>query len=262
MISQTVDIVWTDPDIHSDRVEWGKRHSASSDIDLIVHFGQPSKSDIALDYITGIGNVALAISPFVKTVDALDPDVNILEKAKISADERGINNINFIAADADSIPAKDRTYDLIIARMALRHEFNPSKCLKEIMRVLKPDGRLIIVDFLKPLRPDLAGFFENLHRQWDRSHVRGYDLGEWEAVLDREGFDINRIEIFYHEYDFDSWVKETGKSAEVRRMMALMFHKSNPRVKRHFRIKEVNNQPVSFVLWMVLIVANPRVKSG
>jgi ubiquinone/menaquinone biosynthesis C-methylase UbiE len=255
---ETANIVWTDPAVRSDRCKFSRHHGADSDIDRLIELAQVSEKDRVLDLVTGLGFVAMAFAPTAGAVDAVDPDEEVLAEAKKTAETSGLKNINFLAGDPTSIPAKDDTYNVVAARGALHHTSEAAKSLKEIHRVLKPDGRLLLIDSLRPLQPDLANFIENLEKRRDRSHLRSYDLEEWESLLDHEGFDINLMEIFPREYNFDVWTRLSDNNQDVVRMLAMMLHGASPRAKRHFRILEEAKTPVSFVTWMILIRACPR----
>jgi SAM-dependent methyltransferase len=258
MKEELTNLVWTDPDVRTARCEIGRDHSTDWDIDRLVEVAAPLSKDAVLDLITSVGSVALAIAPHVDSVDALDPDEHVLDQARMAATAFGLNNINFIVSEPCHIPSKTAQYTLITARMALRHTAEPLTCLKEIHRVLKPGGRVILIDSLRPLQPELATFFENLQRQRDRSYLRSYNLEELETFLDREGFDVDLIEIFPREYDFAKWANRPVADPDKVRMLEMMFQGASSRAKRHFRIVEDHDRPVSFAIWMILIRAFHR----
>ena len=255
MTTGAANLIWTDPLVRTDRFEFGRDHSKDSDLARLVDLAKPNKKEKALDLVTGLGYTAIAIAPHVAEVDAIDPDGELLEQAKKFAKEAGIRNINFIEGDPYAIPAKERHYNLVIARMAFRHINEPAKCLREIRRVLKPTGRLILIDILKPFQPDLASFLGDVQKQRDRSHVQSLNLEEWENLLDREEFDINLIEIFPREYDFETWAGKETRSSEEVRMLGLLLHGASPRAKRYFRITEKEGKPRSFAVWVIVIRA-------
>jgi len=70
-------------------------------------------------------------------------------KKKVKSD-----NVEFLVGDAENLPFEDNKFDIIICKESIHHYPNPEKFFKESYRVLRPNGRLIIVDMnvFAPLR--------------------------------------------------------------------------------------------------------------
>lgn len=253
-----IEMAWSDGAVRGARINSINDYSVDADPLRLVEIAQPQNKELACDYITGLGHCARAFAPFVASVDAYDPDEEILREAKRISDEAGITNIKYIAADFFDLGGKSGRYDILTARMALRHTGNPAGALKELNRVLKPSGRLILEDLLAPQHADLADFQNNLMRTRDRSHIKSNTLAEWETMLDQFDFDIDQVEIFPTEHNFENWARRLGADTDSVRMLAMFLKSSSPRIKRHFRLIEVDDKPVSFVTWIVIIRAHPR----
>jgi ubiquinone/menaquinone biosynthesis C-methylase UbiE len=248
-------IDWTDPAIRAARLAIGYEFSLESDLARIVERAEPRSDETALDYVTGLGYVARAFAPHVKKVDAFDPDGEVLGEAKSLAANAGIGNIDFEVADPTQVPYGEKSFDIVTARLALRHACNAHDCLDEIARVLKLSGRLMIADSLAPQHAELAAFQREIMTQRDRSHVSSLSLAEWETLLENRGFSIDEVEIYPKEHDFEAWATRLGADSDSVRMLAMMLHNSTTRARRHFRIIEAEGKPVSFVTWMILIRA-------
>ncbi len=251
------EIIWTDPSVRSARLAIGREHSREADLERLIELAEPNKSERALDYVTGLGYVARAFASHVKDVDAFDPDKDVLKESSELAGQEGIDNIHFEVAEPMGIPYKNNTYDIVTARLALRHTRNPGGCLDEISRVLKKSGRLLIADSLAPPHTELVSFLGDLMRQRDSSHVGSCSLAEWETLLESRDFLIDQVEIYPKEHDFEEWAGELGADSDSVRMLAMMLQNASTRAKRHFRIFESAGKPVSFITWMILIRARP-----
>jgi ubiquinone/menaquinone biosynthesis C-methylase UbiE len=104
------------------------------------------KQDVVLDLGCGVGQTAIEISPKVKKVVALDSDSKSLGIAKESARKKGAANINFVLFDANqNLPFPDKYFSKIIASDILEHLNRRNNALKEIARLLKPNGFLFLV---------------------------------------------------------------------------------------------------------------------
>ncbi|WP_281202839.1 class I SAM-dependent methyltransferase [Cytobacillus kochii] len=106
-------------------------------------------SDVVLDIGAGAGYVALPIAERVDLVYALDLDEEILNYLQLTAEKRGITNIQPVIANFKDIPLADDKVDIAIASISL-HEVKPlSAVLEEIMRTLKSRGTFLCIDIEK-----------------------------------------------------------------------------------------------------------------
>lgn len=80
-------------------------------------------------------------------IAAIDYSPHMLEKAKARFAER---SIDFYEMDAQHMSFEDESFDWIVASLVLSVVPNPDKCLKEMARVLKPGGSILIFDKFRP----------------------------------------------------------------------------------------------------------------
>lgn len=104
-------------------------------------------------------------------VTAIDLSFDMLKKASL---KNSNSSIEFIQMDAQNLLFKDESFDTIIASLILSVVPNPEQCLKEMERVLKKDGRIIIFDKFAPQEKQLP-----LSKKLLRPVVRmlGTDIG-------------------------------------------------------------------------------------
>jgi len=81
---------------------------------------------------------------------------------------RGHDNFHFIITSSESIPLKDNYFDTIICTNSFHHYLHPEKAMSEIFRLLKPGGRIFILDpvtdnWLVKLINLILGLFESAH---------------------------------------------------------------------------------------------------
>jgi ubiquinone/menaquinone biosynthesis C-methylase UbiE len=79
-------------------------------------------------------------------VTALEIDSTLQEKAREMLSEVPESNLRFVQASIYDTGLPENTYDFAIARLIFLHLFNPVGAAKEILRVLKPGGKLVIID--------------------------------------------------------------------------------------------------------------------
>src|SRR5206468_7571522 len=94
----------------------------------------------------GTGQVAAALAPFVRRVIAIDGSVAMLRAARRRLHDR--TNVELRHGHLESIPINDGQLDAATLMLVVHHVPEPPRAIGEVARVLKPGGRLIMVDIL------------------------------------------------------------------------------------------------------------------
>ena len=112
-----------------------------------------------LDLAAGTGDLAIYFRKLYgdhNKITLADPNVEMLDCAKIRLEKKSIiKNIEFVATYAEKLPFKDNSFDNITIGFGLRNFADRPKALMGIKRVLRQNGRLIIIDFSKPVNPTI-----------------------------------------------------------------------------------------------------------
>lgn len=126
------------------------------------------------------------IFPNVKCVG-----IDIYDKA-IEYAKRTYPNIKFKVAFADKLPFKDNTFDVILFYETIEHVENPRECLKDIGRVLKKNGTLILTMDSGSLLFRLVWFvWENTKGKiWQGAHLHPFHHTELEQLIKNSNFKI------------------------------------------------------------------------
>jgi ArsR family transcriptional regulator len=94
----------------------------------------------------GTGQVSAALSPFVERVVAVDSSAAMLQAARKRL--HGLENIDLRRGELEALPIDEARLDAATLMLVLHHVPEPERALAEVARVLKPGGRLIVVDML------------------------------------------------------------------------------------------------------------------
>ncbi|MGV3774191.1 MAG: class I SAM-dependent methyltransferase [Verrucomicrobiales bacterium] len=132
----------------------------------VIELAQPTLKDRVLDVCCGTGDLALRFAPFAKEVigyDFSEPMLQVARKRSAalipSPPGRGKGegipssqnlNTTFIQGDALHLPFPGQAFDIVTIGYGLRNLADFNGGLNELWRVLKPGGRLLILDFGKP----------------------------------------------------------------------------------------------------------------
>lgn len=127
---------------------------------------------IVADIGAGTGYMTAGLAPLVKKVYVMDASVEMLEVARKNLAD--FDNLVFELADGLTLPLPDESLDVIFANMYLHHIPQPLEAIREMVRALRPGGRLVITDmerhtfeWLKEEMADVWLGFERAEiRQW------------------------------------------------------------------------------------------------
>ncbi len=123
----------------------------------------------------GTGFISLGLagqSPSI--VFAIDQSLNMLRELKKEITKQSFNNVYPIKSALDELVLFDDSLDAITINMALHHITNPNKSIKEMHRVLKKGGKIVISDVYKhngewakeEMHDEWLGFSENEIKEW------------------------------------------------------------------------------------------------
>ena len=124
------------------------------------------------DIGAGTGFMAAGLVELVHTVHLVDGSVAMLEEAKRNLSQ--VRNVEYHLADGLALPFKDGQLDVVFANMYLHHCVDPLASIQEMVRVLKPGGRLVITDmdshnnewFKSEMADEWLGFDRAVIRDW------------------------------------------------------------------------------------------------
>ena len=142
----------------------------------------------AIDVGCGAGHLSFALAPSLARVVALDPSPNMLATVKKAAAARGLAKIETCQASAESLPFADSSFNLACTRYSAHHWLRLESALQEMHRVLRPRGRLLVIDVLGHEEPLVDTHLQSMELLRDPSHVRNRSATEWRSLLEAAGF--------------------------------------------------------------------------
>jgi SAM-dependent methyltransferase len=124
--------------------------------DAILEFAHLRPGMRVLDLASGVGDPALSLASEVAPngrVIATDLGSGMMSLAEELARKRGLTNVEFREASAESLPFPDESYDVLTCRFGIMFFPDLPRALRECLRVLKPGGRVVFVAWGKKEQP-------------------------------------------------------------------------------------------------------------
>lgn len=114
--------------------------------EMLLNFLPPL---VVVDMGAGEGTVSQMLAQRAKQVIAVDNSEKMVAYGSRLAKEHGFKNLDFRLGDMEEPPVKDASVDVVLFSQALHHAQQPEVALAAANRILKPGGRVIILDLLK-----------------------------------------------------------------------------------------------------------------
>jgi ArsR family transcriptional regulator len=101
-----------------------------------------------VDFGCGTGALSTSIARWARRVIAVDQSREALAQAKERAAREGLKNITFLREDLHALSLKDGSKDLVVISQSLHHVADPEAVLGEASRILKPEGRVVLLELM------------------------------------------------------------------------------------------------------------------
>lgn len=191
-------------------------HAKGADLPRLVELAGLTGEELILDVATAVGHTAMALAPGARHVTGIDLTAEMLDEARTLAAKRGITNLTFAEGDAEKIPFPDDRFDVVTCRIAAHHFPEIRRFCQEAYRVLRPGGKLLVVDNVAPEDDGQDRFINRLDKLRDPSHFRAWRVSEWQEFLTDAGFSVSLDRLFTTTMEWGDWLERMNVPEPVR----------------------------------------------
>ena len=192
-----------------------------------------------LDLGCGAGHAIFAVAPHVADVVAYDLSPDMLDVVAGEASTRGLTTIRTRQGPVEQLPFSDNTFAMVVSRYSAHHWTDPVAALSEAARVLKPGGRLCMIDVVGPQGPHAAlidTHLQALELLRDVSHVRDYGRAEWHVMLGAAGFELLDERDWRLDIDMASWLTRMRTPPVLEAAVRHLFAQAPVEVARYYAV--------------------------
>ncbi|MGH9470348.1 MAG: class I SAM-dependent methyltransferase [Terriglobia bacterium] len=180
-------------------------------------FARPQPGEIALDVACGPGTLVLELARIVRFARGIDITHPMLLQAREFQRERNVTNTFFDQGEAERLPYPDHAFDLVTCQFSFHHMPKPEAALKEMLRVTRAEGRIMIADTLGPESDEKWDLHHRIECIRDASHAGSLRLTAFLRLFEDTGLDILRQGLKRRQRSFNQWMARAGLEASDNR---------------------------------------------
>jgi SAM-dependent methyltransferase len=169
----------------------------------------------------------MALAQRAADATGIDATAALLNIARSEANVLGLENIEFLEGTALSLPFERQSFDLVSCRAAFHHFEEPEKVLREMARVTRVGGELLIADILGNSDMDKARHHDALEKLCDPTHVSCLSAEAFRSMFAQEGLEISKEIKGKTTYDVPGWIEHGGPNPETAAEIARIFEDNN-----------------------------------
>jgi ubiquinone/menaquinone biosynthesis C-methylase UbiE len=191
-------------------------------LNRIVQMAGAGPTDTVLDIACGPGLLTCSFARVARHAVGVDITPAMLDQARKVQHEQALENVSWQRGDVLALPYPDQHFSVVATRFSFHHLQDPLAALKEMKRVCKPDGRIVVADMAPA--PDKAANLNASERLRDPSHVRALTVAELSDLFHQAELPEPQVEMYRVEGELEDLLRRSfpneGDTDKVRRIFA------------------------------------------
>ena len=211
-------------------------HATGRDLQLLGERLSAFPDASVLDLGCGAGHASLVAAGQVAKVTAYDLSAQMLDVVAAAAKDKQLTNIDTCQGYAEALPFADESFEVVISRYSAHHWHDVPQALREVKRVLKPGGTVIIMDVMSPGHPVRDIWLQTVEALRDTSHVRNYASGEWLVMLNEAGLITQQLTTDRLPLEYGTWIARMRTPQVLSDAIRLYQQSASQEVQRYFEL--------------------------
>lgn len=189
----------------------------------LVQLAQPDANDRVLDAATGMGAVALAFAPHVRSVLGIDLSPGMLEHAETARSEQQAQNVHFRLGEIGALPLDPQSFNIIICHDLLHYVTDAGALFGHFRSLLAPGGKLLLDELIGSDDPVKRATQNAIELRRNPAITEMLSAGEIKRRLAAAGFKVIHAERCSSNRELGEWLAQAAADeaarAAVRKML-------------------------------------------
>jgi ubiquinone/menaquinone biosynthesis C-methylase UbiE/broad specificity phosphatase PhoE len=165
-----------------------------------------------LDVGTGNGRLALMLADDgareVVGIDISPAMLEVAEYLRASSTSPNAARVNYRLASAQNLPFRSEGFDAVVCRLVLHHAHRPDDLLRELVRVLRPGGVLLLADLLAADDPVRRATQNTIEARRNPGHAAIYTTEQYRKLVSNAGLTLESESVAVFEREVDDWLND------------------------------------------------------
>lgn len=213
----------------------------------------PDKQDMILEVAAGTCACGRSFAPLAHTVVCLDATLPMLTVGKEKADSTHMNNMIFVKGYAEELPFLNENFNIVFSRLAFHHFTDTNTVFSEMVRVLRPGGKLVLID-MEAADEELRNTEDEIETLRDPSHVKNLSMSEMLNLFAMHNLSVEKCERTEMKQNLKSWLALTKTPEQIQvEITERMKNDMGGTDKTGFSLYMENNEICFNQKWILMI---------
>jgi ubiquinone/menaquinone biosynthesis C-methylase UbiE len=225
-------------------------HSSEDSLRLLVENTDITGDDEVLDIACGPGIVACEMAHRARRVTGVDVVPAMLQQGKQRAAKLGLTNIEWKLGTAEDLRFPENRFSAVVARYSFHHLTDPGIAFREMVRVCRPRGRILVCDVAPDA--DKAAAYDQIELLRDPSHTHAMPIHELKSLAADSPVTLQREEEFLLAIPLEAQLAAsfTAHADRIRDAITADVNHGRLGVNAEWRNGEIwCNLPISILIW-------------